>query len=150
MNVRLAMQKYGKCSVLLSKATRHARRHDIMELAIDIELEGDFSESYLQGDNRRIVATDTMKNTVYALAAEHPLDDAESFTQTLAAHFLDRNTHVTAAVVRANVFTWDRIGSAAGPHPHAFIAGGSACRTTTPARRVVGPSCKVALSVCSF
>ncbi|HEY1599910.1 MAG TPA: urate oxidase [Pirellulales bacterium] len=136
MHVRLAAQKYGKCSVLLCKVTRHASRHDITELTIDIELEGDFSESYLQGDNRRVIATDTMKNTVYALAAEQPLDDAESFTQSLAAHFLDRNAHVTAVAVRARASTWRRIDSA-GAHPHAFIDGGPASRTAcTRATRV--------------
>ena len=76
MGVRLSRQVYGKSSVRLTKVTRRADRHDLIELSVDISLEGDFAESYQAGDNRRVIATDTMKNTVYALAADHPLADA--------------------------------------------------------------------------
>lgn len=129
MNVRLAAQSYGKSSVLLTKVTRHADRHDLVELSVDIVLEGDFSESYLVGDNRRVVATDTMKNTVYALAADHPLHDPESFAIVLARHFVDRNEHVTAATVAAAQTSWHRIETSGGPHRHAFTEGSPGRRT---------------------
>ena len=87
MSVRLTSQRYGKSSVRLTKVTRKADRHELMELAVDVALEGDFSESYLVGDNRRVVATDTMKNTVYALAADHGLSDPESFCVSSPSDF---------------------------------------------------------------
>jgi urate oxidase len=97
-----------------------------MELAVDVALEGDFSESYLVGDNRRVVATDTMKNTVYALAADHGLNDPESFCVELAKHFVTRNEHVTAAAIEAVQTPWVRIAGADGrPHRHSFVGGGS-------------------------
>ena len=79
MSAFLSGQSYGKSNVRLTKVTRHADRHDLVELAIDVQLEGDFAASYLSGDNRKVVATDSMRNTVYALAADHPLVDPESF-----------------------------------------------------------------------
>jgi urate oxidase len=129
MNVRLTTQRYGKSSVRLTKVTRHADRHDLMELAIDVALEGDFAESYLVGDNRRVVATDTMKNTVYAMAADHGLRDPESFAVSLANHFVERNEHVTSATIDAVQTPWRRIVDAQGPHRHSFVGGGSERRT---------------------
>jgi urate oxidase len=126
MSVRLTSQRYGKSSVRLTKVTRTAERHELMELAVDVALEGDFSESYLVGDNRRVVATDTMKNTVYGLAADHGLMDPESFCTALARHFVDRNEHVTSATIGAVQTPWIRIAGADGrPHRHSFVGGGS-------------------------
>ena len=36
-----------------------------------IALEGDFTAAHTDGDNTNVVATDTMKNTAYAFAADH-------------------------------------------------------------------------------
>jgi urate oxidase len=135
MNVRLADQTYGKTNVRLTKVTRLADRHELAELSIDVLLTGDFSESYLAGDNRRVVATDTMKNTVYALAADHPLADPESFSLALAAHFTDRNPQVTSALASAELTPWRRIDTAARPHRHSFIGGGSDRRICSVEKR---------------
>jgi urate oxidase len=147
VGVRLARQVYGKSNVRLTKVTRHAERHDLIELVIDVSLEGDFAESYLAGDNRHVIPTDTMKNTVYVLAADSPLADPESFCLTLAAHFLDRFSHVAAASITAKQTPWQRIESAdtwprlsetrgsesrrdsATCHRHSFIAAGPEQRT---------------------
>ncbi len=126
---RIAQHSYGKSRVCLTKLTRHPDRHDLKEIAVEILLEGDFEASYLTGDNRLVVPTDTMKNTVYALAAGHPLDSIESFTLTLVEHFLNRHPQVTAATARIEEVSWRRIENAdGGRHPHAFIAGGTARR----------------------
>ncbi|HWB00754.1 MAG TPA: urate oxidase [Pirellulales bacterium] len=124
MSVRLAEQSYGKSRVRLSKVSRYADRHEIKELSVDITLEGAFEDSYLTGDNSGVVATDTMKNTVYALAANHPVADAESFALALSEHFMERNAHVSATTVETEETLWRRIVTPAGWHPHAFIAGG--------------------------
>src|SRR5262249_7527023 len=70
----LAQHSYGKSRIRLTKVTRHADRHDVRELLIEISLEGDFAGSYTHGDNRLIIPTDTMKNVTYVLAREHALD----------------------------------------------------------------------------
>jgi urate oxidase len=129
MSIRLAEQSYGKSHVRLTKVTRHPDRHELKELSIDIALEGNFDASYLTGDNTQVVATDTMKNTVYALAAGHPLIDNESFALKLAEHFVERNPQVTAATVSAEEPMWRRIVTPTGWHPHAYIAAGPERRT---------------------
>lgn len=126
----IAHHAYGKSRVRLTKVTRHADRHDLVEISVDIALEGAFEASYLAGDNRSVVATDTMKNTVYALAARHPLDAIEPFAMALVEHFLARHAQVSAATVSIEQAPWRRIADARGAeHPHAFIAAGTARRT---------------------
>lgn len=126
----IAQHSYGKSRVRLTKVTRHADRHELAEISVDIVLEGDFDASYLTGDNRSVVATDTMKNTVYALAARHPLDAIESFALAMVEHFLARHRQVSAATVSIEQAPWRRIeGPDGAEHPHAFIAAGTARRT---------------------
>ena len=60
---------YGKSSVRLVQVARHGDRHDLRDLTVAIRFEGDYDESYTDGDNSGVLPTDTMKNTVYALAA---------------------------------------------------------------------------------
>jgi urate oxidase len=146
MTVRLADQTYGKTNVRLTRVTRDADRHDLVELSIDVLLTGDFSESYLSGDNRRVIATDTMKNTVYALAADHPLGDPESFSLKLASHFVDRNSHVASATVTAIETPWRRIETAAGPHWHSFVGGGPERRTCSVEKRRGGATIRAGIS----
>ena len=126
----LASQSYGKSRVRLTKVTRHPDRHDLAELTVDIILEGAFEASYIDGNNRSVIATDTMKNTVYALAAGHPLDSIESFAAALADHFVTRNDQVTAATVAIEEAAWERIIDPEGtPCEHSFVAGGGGRRT---------------------
>jgi urate oxidase len=128
----IASQSYGKSHVRLTKVTRHPDRHDLVEIDVAVVLEGDFEASYLAGDNTKVVPTDTMKNTVYAIAATHPLDSIESFAMALAGHFLVRHPQVSAATVAIEQVSWRRIegqGDQHQKHPHAFIAGGTARRT---------------------
>jgi len=130
MSAVLASNSYGKSSVRLTKVTRHADRHELKEISVDIQLHGDFDRSYTHGDNSSIVATDTMKNTVYALAKNHPLIDIESFAIHLGKHFLANNTHVTQADVRIAEDSWQRIEVGGKPHRHSFVSGGNEKRTT--------------------
>jgi urate oxidase len=134
MTVHLTKQVYGKSSVRLCKVARRADRHDLIELNVDVSLEGDFSESHQSGDNRRVIATDTMKNTIYALAADHSLADAESFALAIASHFLDRHAHVASVTIATQQTPWQRIETAGAPHRHSFIGVGGGRRTCTVCR----------------
>ncbi|HWB54675.1 MAG TPA: urate oxidase [Tepidisphaeraceae bacterium] len=128
----LSKNSYGKSQVRLAKVIRHNDHHDFVELSVNIELEGDFAKSYLDGDNSPVIATDSMKNTVYVLAADHPLTDIESFAQSLADHFLNQYTHVAMATVAIRQDRWIRVGH---DHPHAFVSGGNEKRTCKISRR---------------
>ena len=82
---------YGKSRVRLVQLTRRNDRHELCDLTIAIRFQGRYDESYTAGDNSAVLPTDTMKNTVYALAAAERIRHAESFGLVLARHFLDRN-----------------------------------------------------------
>jgi urate oxidase len=58
----------GKDKVKLLKVHRDpwdSKRQSVVELTVQILLEGDIEKSYTKADNSVVVATDTMKNTVY-------------------------------------------------------------------------------------
>src|SRR5689334_12372581 len=122
-SAKIVSQSYGKSNVRLTKVTRHADRHDLMELSVDITLGGEFESTYLTGDNTRIVATDSMKNTVYVLASRHPLEAIEPFAQDLAKHFVARYEQVTDASVIVTQHLWQRIVVNGKPHAHSFVGG---------------------------
>src|SRR5205085_3665592 len=82
----LVHNAYGKSRVRLTKVQRHADRHDLFEWSVDVQLTGDFAAAYTAGDNRQVIATDTMKNVVYALAADHALRSPEAFAFAVGRH----------------------------------------------------------------
>lgn len=141
MSVRMIENSYGKSRVRLTKVTRHAERHDLRELIVDVQLRGDFAASYTAGDNRRVIATDSIKNTVYVLARAHPLPDIESFALTLAEHFLGEYAQVAAATVDISEHAWERLAAAGRPDPFAFLRRTDERRTCTAsaARAPNGP-----------
>ena len=131
MSNTLTHNAYGKSNIRLTRVTRHPDRHDLKELCIAIQLEGDFADSYLTGDNSKVVATDTMKNTVYTLAKKHDVSTIESFGEILAKHFLETYPHITSATIELVEQPWQRMVIDGKTHPHTFIGGGSEKRTAT-------------------
>jgi len=71
------------------------------------------------------VPTDTLKNTIYALAKQHAVTSIESFGQTLAQHFIAEFDHVSRVTVRLSEQPWQRILVDGSEHDHAFSAAGS-------------------------
>jgi len=125
----LAQHSYGKSRIRLTKVTRLAERHEVRELLIEIQLEGDFAASYTSGDNRLIIPTDTMKNVAYALALEHALESIEEYGLAVASHFLDHHPHVRQATVCIAHEPLERIRVDGRAHPHAFRGKSSETRT---------------------
>jgi urate oxidase len=137
MSAQLVDNAYGKSQVRLTKVTRLADRHELKEIDVDIQLRGAFDACYTAGDNRGVLPTDTMKNTVYALAAQHPLDSVESFAAALAGHFLNHPglAHCSSARVGIRESRWKRIHDSAGKeHPWSFVNGGTEKRTCAVTR----------------
>lgn len=131
----LASQRYGKERVRVLRVRRGASGvHEVYEVEISVSLEGDFADTYLTGDNAKVVATDTMKNTVQVLAQTHLDGVPENFALALGDHFLGRHAQVERVRVEVAVRPWDRYAPGGGgeAHPHAFVG-----RTTgTPFTRV--------------
>jgi urate oxidase len=125
----LSNTAYGKSSVRLVKISRHGDRHDLKDVTVAIRFEGDFDRSYTHGENADVLPTDTMKNTVYALAAAHSVDEPEAFGALLARHFIDRNPKLRRVRVDLREHSWGRIAVGARSHNHAFVSQGAEVRS---------------------
>jgi urate oxidase len=122
--MQLIQNSYGKSAVRLAKIARHADYHDFKEVHVDIQLEGDFDAVYRHGDNRRVLPTDTMKNTIFALAKDHPLQTIEAFGLYLADYFLRHNAQLDRVALELTQVRWDRLYLHGEPHAYTFLGGG--------------------------
>ena len=132
MGIRMGRNNYGKSRVRLLRVARgaaRADRQDISELTLAIRVEGPFDAVHTHGDNTHVLPTDTMKNTVYALAQKEPLGAVEAFSARLVEHFLDTCPEVTRVVVEARQDLWTRIRVDGKPDASAFVREGEEKRT---------------------
>ncbi len=111
MPARLQENAYGKCDVRLVKVARGPERHEVKDLTVSTVCTGDFEAAYVAGDNRNVVPTDTMKNIIYAMAADHPLTTIEEFGLSLAERLLEYKqfTH-TEIAIEENLWQHLRLG----------------------------------------
>ena len=121
MIVTLGENSYGKSSVRLLRVLRQEGRHDIKELMVTIRFEGDFEAAHTKGENKKILPSDTMKNTVYALARQYPVEAVEDFALHLIEHFLTYNEQVSRVRIEALENAWSRIPHGTKPHAFAFM-----------------------------
>lgn len=105
------------------RVRRQSDPHEVVDLTLDIQLEGAFEAVYVEGDNRSCLPTDTMKNTVYAFARQDPIEHVEAFAVRLANHFAAKHA-VTCARIAATEHRWEPLSAHGRPHPHAFIQAG--------------------------
>ena len=134
MTIVLSDNEYGKAEthvVRVTKSGPDGKTHDIKDLNVSIALAGDFAASHLSGDNRKIIPTDTQKNTIFAFAGDGPIGDIEDFALRLARHFVGEHTWVFRARVSIEEHPWARITVDGHPHPHAFVRSGSELRLAT-------------------
>jgi urate oxidase len=115
----LGDHRYGKSEVRVVKLERGPERHELRDLTVKVMLEGEYEAVHTKGDNTGLVATDTMRNVVYALAAERTLDSLPDFARALVEHFLD-HPRVSGALARLSEHPWQRLP---GDHPHAWQRG---------------------------
>jgi urate oxidase len=113
------------------KVTRAGDRHSLKELEVSVMLQGDFAASYTRADNRLVVPTDTMKNTVYVLAKKELGTENEEFGLALGAHFLKTYPQVERVQVGLAERGWDRMLCGGQPHPHSFVQRNPARPTAT-------------------
>ena len=113
MSAAITWNRYGKSRVRLVKIRRAADRHDVLDLTVDIALEGAFEAVYTDGDNSSCLATDTMKNTVYAFARRDPIDHVETFASRLAEYFAGK-PGVSLVRIDAAEHPWDSPVSRSG------------------------------------
>ena len=123
----LGANQYGKAEVRLVRIDRATPRHEITDLNVTSQLRGDFEAAHVRGDNARIVATDTQKNTVYALAHDG-VGSPEAVLLRLGRHFTGSVPWVTGGRWEAEQFAWSRIPVGGEGHAHSFVRGGTETR----------------------
>jgi urate oxidase len=124
MSPVLARNNYGKSVIRLVKVVRGRDLHELKDLTVDVRFEGEFRRAYEVGDNTMVLPTDTMKNTVYALAHDALEDDIEVFGLVLSEHF--RNTTPDVRTVRVELVEhlWERLSIEGKPNRHTFMRTG--------------------------
>ncbi len=123
----IVFDTYGKTRVRLTYVRRLGSRHEVQELTVDVFMEGEFKEAFTKADNSIVLPTDTMKNTVYALARKNGVNSIEEFARDLARHFLAGVSHLNKVLLEIKEVPWNRIGDSAA----AFVQGGLERRTTS-------------------
>ena len=128
--IELAENRYGKSRVRLMKVTRHGHGHDLREWTVQVLLKGDFDTAHLDGDNSKILPTDTMKNTVYFVARTSTATSMEAYAKELADFLLSRNPQVESASIRIESTLWKHLSFEGKPHRTSFMRGSGELQTT--------------------
>ncbi|MEU7477505.1 factor-independent urate hydroxylase [Lentzea sp. NPDC042327] len=126
MAIVLGPNQYGKAENRLVTVSRNGSVHTIRDLTVSTSLRGDLADTHLTGDNAKVLATDTQKNTVYAFAKEAPVGEVEDFALRLGRHFVGSQEPITGARILVDEHSWNRIDG----HDHAFVQGSNEKRTT--------------------
>jgi len=132
MTASMGPNRYGKDGirlVLVRRGRSGNEPDELRDLTVDVRLEGDFDAVHTEGDNAPVLATDTMRSTVYALAQEHLTGAVEDFGATLARRYLHAAPAAEVAEVTLREHAWTRTEVGGAPHPHAFTAGPAAVST---------------------
>lgn len=100
---------------------------DILQYNVQLMLEGDnMASAFLEGDNSKVVPTDTCKNTVYCLASQNTWQSIEEFGLIICKHFLTEYPQwVNKITVTIQKDVWNRLNvpdsnGRIREHAHAF------------------------------
>jgi urate oxidase len=130
--IELTSNRYGKAAIRIVRVGRDTTPHRLRDITVAIALEGDFDAAHTDGDNTLVVATDTMKNTAYAFAADHLTASIEAYAAALGRHFLDFD-QVDRATVNVREHAWRAVDAGGGTAEGAFVRGGEGTRIATVA-----------------
>jgi len=131
---RLGENRYGKARVRVMKVVRHETHHAMKEWNVRVLLHGDFESCFTDGDNSRILPTDTMKNTVYYLARESHAATLEEFAAELVEYLLANNPQVSKASAEIEEKSWERVLIDGAPHATTYTLTGPELQTTEAVR----------------
>lgn len=108
---------------------RSSERHSLRDLTVAIRFEGDYDTSFTDGDNSHVFPTDTMKNTVYGLAARDAVKEPEAFGVRLGRHFLERNPRLHSVRINLTDHAWKHVTIGGREHGQTFMRRGPDVRT---------------------
>ncbi|XP_072366452.1 uricase [Scyliorhinus torazame] len=120
-DVEFVRTGYGKDVVKVLTIRREGKHHYIKEIEANVQLTLKTLKDYLHGDNSDIIPTDTIKNTIHALAKLKGIRTIEEFALDICDHFLTSFQHVSRAMVYMEEAPWKRLEKGAVGHVHAFV-----------------------------
>jgi urate oxidase len=132
--IALGENRYGKSRVRLMKVTRSPKGNELREWTVQILLTGDFDTAHYEGDNSKILPTDTMKNTVYSVARRSSAIAMEDFAKELVDFLLGRNPQVSKVQVSIEGAMWKRMTVDGQAHPTSFMRGSNEVQTASVSR----------------
>jgi len=119
--------QHGKAKVRVARLWRGAvgQQHRFVEWSVSISITSHVLPAFTDGDNSNIVATDSIKNTVYALAKESKDElSAEDFAIFVGQHFVRTYPKiVTGSKISIIEKQWERVSVAGVEHDHGFKLG---------------------------
>ncbi|WP_309570954.1 factor-independent urate hydroxylase [Deinococcus sp.] len=122
VKVKLGENTYGKADVQVFKVYRETPRHRVRDVQVRVAMTGDFGAAHAAGDNTGLLATDTVRNTIYALAKQGFAGSVEDFGKELLAHFVQAGPKVTGGFAEFNEHLWERLpGEGDAGHDHGFV-----------------------------
>ena len=127
--VRLGANQYGKAEVRLVRIARGAGPAGgdlVRDFNVSSSLSGDLADSHLTGDNSKVLATDTQKNTVYALSSDLGPVEPEVLALELARHFVASQKAIRRARLKIEEYPWEAVGATG----HSFARRGGRIRGT--------------------
>jgi len=130
--IELASNRYGKAAIRIVRVGRDTTPHRLRDVTVAVALEGDFTAAHTDGDNSLVVATDTMKNTAYAFAADHLAGSIEAYATALGGHFLQYD-QVDRATVNVREHAWRPIDEGDATADGAFLRSSEGTRVATVA-----------------
>ena len=138
MQIKLGKNAYGKNAVNLSRIIRFPDHNEFRQVSVNISLQGDFETAHTEGDNSKILPTDTQKNTVYSLAKEHLTGSIEDFGKQLSLHFFSNNEQVSDVEVHITEHLYTRLSFNGAAHPSAFLGSGAETHTALIEQNATG------------
>lgn len=128
--IALAENRYGKSRVRLVQIKRKPGWHDLREWTVEVLLQGDFDSCFVEGDNSKILPTDTMKNAVYSLARDSTAGCMEEFAKELIGFVLRGNPQVSGVELSMSQKAWEHLEDGGAPHPTTFVEASGERQTT--------------------
>ena len=129
MGIILGENQYGKAENRVVRIYRDTPRHEIKDINVGSALRGDFAAAYTDGDQRKVLPTDTQKQTAYAYAKEKGIESIEKYALELARHFVDDFEPVSGARIEVEEYAWERAVVNGAEHDHTWVRKGQETRT---------------------
>lgn len=102
----LSKNSYGKEGIHFLLRSDDPQRGNIFELQVDLELEGEFQQAYLQGDNSAVLPSEAMQTHALAQAIEFGFPSLEFYANRLLNALLGAVPSANRAKAAINVTQW--------------------------------------------